>query len=608
MDLIDKLKNLPQKSGVYIFRDELGRIIYIGKANNLRNRVRQYFQNSRERNDPRRGRLCNAIKDLEYIIVNTPKEALILEANLIKRHRPFFNIRMKDDKRYPCIEITMEEEFPRIRIVRKLTNRNSRYFGPYTNSRAMRRTFKFIQKAFKIRTCSYDLNNPLKRSCLDHHINLCPAPCTGNVSNTDYLDQVRRACRFLDGKSGDLSRELSDDLQKCSENLEFEKCAVLRDLIRDIEYVSSRRPVVTSVGDDADFIGFAREENQVAVDLLQVRDGKILGKLQFIMEIPMDIDDGEVIGQFIQQHYQPGFFIPFQIFVPVLPEDEADLTDWLSEIRGKKVSIRKPVKGERKEVLDLAMINAAEHLDVERKVSRNRLEKNIKALEDLKKILSLPEIPHRIEGYDISNIGGSLATASMVVFTDGEADNSNYRHFRIKHDKGPDDFAMIRETLARRFRNLKLAELDSFREKPDVIMIDGGKGQLSAALEAAGEEGIDDIRIISLAKKEEEIFVPGCSQPLETNPDSPGMKLLRTLRDEAHRFAVRYHRKLREKNMEISILDSIPGISRKRKEILLEKFDSIDAIAEASLYELEELPGFNRKVAENVLRFLGTAR
>jgi excinuclease ABC subunit C len=308
------------------------------------------------------------------------------------------------------------------------------------------------------------------------------------------------------------------------------------------------------------------------------------------------------------QHYQPGFFIPPQVFVPVLPENESDINDFLSEIRGKRVVIRKPYRGNSKEVMDLAMVNAAEHLEVENKVSTRRLEKNREALEDLKRILSLPEVPHRIEGYDISNIGGRFASASMVVFTDGEADNDNYRHFRIKHVEGPDDFAMIKEALGRRFRNLKLGELKSFREHPDLIMIDGGKGQLSSALEAAKEEGIEEIKIISLAKKEEEVFIPGQSEPLPVHPDSPGIKLLRLLRDEAHRFALRYHRKLREKDMEISILDSIPGISKKRKEILLENFDSIEEIANSSLYELEELPGFNRKVAENVLRFLGTAR
>jgi excinuclease ABC subunit C len=616
MNLEDKIKNLPTQSGVYLFRDDLGRVIYVGKATSLRERVRQYFQASSDVS-PRLLWLRQSIRDLDYILVNSPVEALVLEANLIKRHRPFFNIRMKDDKRYPAIEITVYEDYPRMRIVRKTENKKSRYFGPYTSSLSMRRVFKLIQKAFRVRTCKYDLDKSLDRPCLDYHIGLCPAPCARYVTVDEYRAAVQKACRFLDGRAEEIVRSLVGEIDKCSENLEFEKCIHLRELLESVKHVTASQPMVTTPGDDSDFIGLARDGALAAVIVFQVRDGKVLGRHQHALEIPLDDPDGAIIQRFIQQYYKPGFFIPQEIFSSALPENTDEIESWLSSVTGRKVSIHQPQRGDRKKMTELASANAREYLDVRQKSDGEPYEKNGKigkdektraGLEDLKEMLSLSEIPRRIEGFDVSNISGTLAVASMVVFLDGEPHKSHYRRFKIRGVEGADDYAMIKEAVSRRLANLKLGELESFRDRPNLILIDGGKGQLSAALEAVKETGLDGLSVISLAKREEEVFAPGLHEPLPVEPDSPGLRILQMVRDEAHLFAVSYHRKLRSQKIEVSILDSIQGISKKRKETLLSKFDSIDDIREASLYDLQELPGFNRKVAENVLKFLGTGQ
>lgn len=609
MNLENKLKNLPSQSGVYIFRDDLGRVIYVGKAAVLRDRVRSYFQASSASDSPRLVWLRQAIRDLDYIIVNSPVEALVLEANLIKRHRPYFNVKMKDDKRYPAIEITFYEEYPRMRIVRKTENKKSRYFGPYTSSQAMRRVFKLIQKAFKVRTCKYDIDNkPLERPCLDFHIGLCPAPCVRYVTSDDYRAAVDRACRFLDGRAGEIMRSLAGEIDECSENLEFEKCIPLKNLLDSVKLVTAAQPMVTEPGDDSDFIGLAKVGELAVVAVFQVRDGKVLGRPHHTLEIPLDDPDGAIIQRFVQQYYKPGFFIPQEIFSSALPDYPEEIQSWLGSLAGRNVRLHQPQRGDRKKMTDLAAANAREYLEMSQKTLEGKNEKTRTYLEDLKDFLQLLQIPRRIEGYDVSNISGTLAVASMVVFLDGEPHNNHYRRFKIKGAEGPDDYAMINEAVSRRLANLKLGELESFKERPDLILIDGGKGQLSAALDAVRESGFEGLNVISLAKREEEVFIPGLSEPLIIDQDSPGLKLLQQVRDEAHRFAVAYHRKLRSRKIEVSILDSIPGISKKRKETLLTKFDSIDEIREASLYELQELPGFNRKVAESVLKFLGTGQ
>ncbi|MFP4496852.1 MAG: excinuclease ABC subunit UvrC [Vulcanimicrobiota bacterium] len=604
MDITEKIKMLPQKSGVYIFKDEFERIIYIGKANNLRNRVRQYFTAHDKNEGGRRQLLRNFIKDVDYIVVNSSMEALILEANLIKKHRPSFNVRMKDDKAYPSLEITFGENFPRLKITRRSRNKKSRYFGPYTRPGMMRKTFKLVQKAFKIRTCKYDLTHPLDRPCLDYHINLCPAPCVRYITEKEYKTMCNRASRFLDGKAEDMLKGLKLELEECSRKLEFEKCILVRDLIESIEYVIQNRPVISKPGDDADFIGIAHGKKMAVVSVIELRNGKILKNDNYKMDIPLENDPAEVIQSFFQNHYQAGYFVPPKIFIPIEIEGKEEIEQWLSGIRERKVKLKVPRKGQRKKMLDIALKNAEEALIMEEKMAIQRLEMNRDALADLQNILGLKELPLRIEGFDVSNISGKLATASMVVFREGEPFKSHYRKFKIRHLEGPDDFAMMNETITRRFKNLKLAELESFKEKPDLILVDGGKGQLKAALQAARAEEINQINMIGLAKKEEEVFLPGIPAPLNTDPNSPGMKLLRRIRDEAHRFAVTYHRKLRRKQLDTSLLEQIPGISRRRKETLLKHFDTIEDIARASLYDLQELPGFNRKIAENVISFL----
>lgn len=605
-DLIEKLSKLPQKSGVYIFKDNLGRVIYVGKAVNLRNRVRSYFQSPDKDDNPKLRWLRNSIADLDYTVVNSPVEALILESAQIKRYRPYFNVQRKDDKRYPFLEITIHEEFPRIRIVRHADNRKSRYFGPFTSSLSMRRTFKLVQKAFMLRTCKYDLKKPLPRPCLDYHLNLCPAPCVGYISQEDYGKLVERTRRFLEGRTGELLKYLRDQLEEYSASLQFEKCVTLRDLIQSVEHVTSRQQAMTRPGEDMDFIGLARAEGLAGISMLEVRDGRLLNQQKHLMELPLNQDDGSLLNQYVAQQYREGFFIPPAIFVPVEIEERSQLEEWLSGLRGRKVEIRIPERGEKKELLNIAISNAKEFINLKVNLIAANRERHKEELETLRDILGLQDIPRRIEGYDISNISGKMAVASMVVFREGEPLSEHYRRFRIGSKDEPDDFAMMHEALTRRFKNLKLAELESFREKPDLILIDGGKGQLSSVMEAAREQDIDGIPIISLAKREEEIFLPGKSDPLPVDKKSPGLNLLRRVRDESHRFALAYHRKLREKKMEITILDGIPGVAKKRKETLLRHFETIEDIKKASLYDLEQLPGFNRRVAEKILKYLGS--
>jgi excinuclease ABC subunit C len=493
-----------------------------------------------------------------------------------------------------------------MRIVRKAENKKSRYFGPYTNSRSMRHAFKLVQKLFNIRTCKYDLEKPLPRPCLDHHIGLCPAPCTRYISIEEYAGRVRKACQLLDGKSRDVMETLRRDLESYAEKLEFEKCIPIREGLISLEHVCDKQQMVTKAGEDMDFLGIFRGNSIAAIALLEVRDGIILNQQRYMIDIPLEEDNSSVINTFLLQHYREGFYIPHSIYLPEEIEHKEDLEIWIASLRGRSVEMKIPERGEKRSLLDMANTNAEEYLRMFTSLAERNLEKNRKELEHLKELLGLPQVPRRIEAYDISNIGGKLATASMVVFHNGEPLKDHYRRFRIESGEEPDDFGMMREALSRRFRNLKLGELESFRETPDIVLIDGGKGQLSSALTAASNEGADHLNIISIAKREEEIYIPGRSEPLEVSPDSPGLNLLRRVRDEAHRFAVSYHRKLRAKKMEVSILDSIPGIAKTRKETLLQSFDSIDDIKNATLYELEQLPGFNRTVAEKVLRYLGS--
>ena len=578
----------------------------MGKATSLKNRVRQYFQEGHRGESPRRQWLVDSIADLEYFILNSPLEALILEADLIKRHRPYFNVRMKDDKRYPCIEITIHEDYPRMRIVRRPDNRHSRYFGPYTDTRAMRRVFKLIQKAFMVRTCKYDLLKLLSRPCLDYHINLCTAPCVGNITREDYRKMVDRACSFLDGRGSSLLQSLKHDLEERSKNLEFERCVLLRDMISSVEHVLSSSPLVTKPGDDGDYLGAVVDEEMAVVVLIQVRDGRTIGQQRYLLEAPENAPPAQVLERFITGHYRKGFFVPPKVYTSMPPANGDFLSEWLSGIRERKVKIITPQRGQKKKITGIALENAREHIKTRGMTFKQKRERNRLALESLEQLLGLPNIPQRIEGYDISNISGTLTVGSMVVFLMGEPYNAHYRQFRVRSVTGPDDFASMEEVLERRLKNLQLGELESFRERPDLILIDGGRGQLNAALSAARKTGLENLNFISIAKREEEIFMPHRHDPVLMDLSDPALQLLQRVRDESHRFAVTYHRKLRKSSMELSILDGIPGVSKKRKETLLRHFDNIDQMKNAGLYELQELPGFNRKVAEAVLRYLGS--
>ncbi len=572
--------NLPNKPGVYIMRDSTDTIIYIGKAKNLIKRVKSYFREKLDR--PKTQILMSHFDSLEYIVTNSEKEALILEATLIKKHRPRYNVQLKDDKRYPYVKIT-DEEFPRLVITRNVT-KNGVYFGPFTDVGSVKQTVKFLKSLFKIRTCR-NMNGP----CLNSQIDLCYAPCDGRITKEEYSEIINKIDLFFQGKYSIIVKNLKNEMMEAAQNEEFEKAAVIRDQISSIEEIMEKQ-FVDLVDDDLDqdVIAIAPGENEVVVIIMPIRNGKIVGRDDFLMSASQYDSSSEIMFSFIQQYYGYNRHVPKQILLDEDIDDKELLEEWLSDLRGNKVKIKVPQKGVKLRLVKMAKKNA--------EIIKHQKKKMEDALIELKKYLKLEKLPRVIEGYDISNISGQFAVGSKVSFKDGKPNKKKYKHFRME-TPGPNDFAMMEELLTRR---LKMVESDP---EPDLIVIDGGKGQLGMACGVLEELNLTHIPIIGLAKEFEEIYLPNTKRPIIIPKNNKALHLLQQVRDESHRFAITYHRKLRSKNISASSLDDIVGIGKKRKIALLKEFGTIDNIKKASIEDLAKINGMNQKTAENVYNY-----
>ena len=608
-----KLQTIPQKPGVYLMKDDAGHVIYVGKAANLCHRVRSYFHTSTT-HTPKVRRLVANIQDVEFIVTDSELEALILEANLIKKYRPRYNVRLKDDKRYPYIRIRWAEDFPRIDIVRQMYRDGSRYFGPFTASWAVAQTLDLLRRLFPYRTCDREITGKDERPCLYYHIKRCPGPCIGAVSREEYRATIEQICLFLEGKTERIATQLTQKMELAAEKLEFEEAARYRDQLQAIERVVEHQKIVTNRFKDQDVIALARADGEACVQVFFIRHGKLIGREYFVLEGAADEDARHIMSSFVTQFYDEAAYIPPEILLPQEVDEALIVSSWLKSRRGKKVNLVVPRRGLNKELVELAAKNAAEtlnHLRAQWLVEEGR---STEALTQIQQALSLPVPPNRIECYDISNLQGTAATGSMVVFVKGAPRKSDYRRFKIRTVEGADDYAMLREVIDRRLKRLSQADEETRRAKnqepsswtlrPDLMIIDGGKGQLNAALDTLKEHGLTDIPVVGLAKAREELFLPERPDPILLPPNSEGLFLIQRIRDEAHRFAVEYHRNLRGQSAVSSQLEDIPGIGPRRRQTLLKHFGSVEAIAAASEEELLKVPGMTRRAAERIKEYL----
>jgi excinuclease ABC subunit C len=604
--LDQKIGHLPNNPGIYMFKDKKGTILYIGKAGNIKHRVGSYFQKRGEM-DGKTLMMLEKVADIDTIVTDTEKEAFILESNLIKVHRPRYNVKLRDDKNYPCLKLSMEEEFPTLTIVRRIKKDNSLYFGPYPSATSLRETLRLIRRLFPIRTCLDTKFSGRLRPCINYEMERCSGPCCGKIDRGQYLEMVHQVRMFLEGKDKDLVESLKKKMEEESEQLHFEKAAKIRDQIEYIEHVIEKQKIVSSDFVDQDVIGFHRQDHTFIVHPLFIRGGKLLGGKGFTFP-SKGLPYGEVLSSFLHQYYREGKFIPEQILIPkTIPEQDL-IEQWLTDLKGKRVRIYVPVKGDRKHLLKMACDNAEQFL-----LGKDQLGKDKeKLLEALKEKLHLKKIPRRIEAFDISNLQGGNAVGSMVFFENGKPDKERYRHFKIKTVEGADDYAMMYEVLLRRYQ--KALEEDDL---PDMVLLDGGRGQLNVAQEVFKELKIREVDLISLAKdrivegarlsrlrkSEEKVFHPQYKEPFILGKHSPILHLLDRIRDEAHRFAIIYHKKVRRRETIKSILEEIPGIGKVRQKELLRYFGSVEKIREATEEELAKAPKMNRKSAGIVYHF-----
>ncbi len=595
---------LPSKPGVYLFRDEKGAVIYVGKAASLTNRVRSYF-GSPHSFEPKTRRLVEQIADLEYIVTGTTQEALILEATLVKRHQPFFNIRLKDDKHYPYLKIDVKEPWPRVEITRKVLNDGARYFGPFASGSSVRQTLDLVKKLFPWRSCTKTITGDDPRPCLDYYIHRCIGPCASLCTSEEYGTVVRQVTMFLEGRTAEITRDLRREMQDASGGMEYERAARIRDQVRAIERTTERQVMEVRDRVDMDVFGLAREEQEAYVQVFFVRKGNVIGRDNFQMDGTTDEPDERVLATFVEQFYESAAYVPPRVLLPCAVA-EADLIEaWLTERRGKRVRLLVPERGEKRALIQRAMDNAREALQQARAKWLADSNKKREALDQLQEEMDLPSLPQRIECYDISNIQGTSAVGSMVVFIEGRPRPAEYRRFRIKGVTGANDFAMMQEVLKRRFAKAKDGPRDeSFGAVPDLVIVDGGKGQVSAAHDAMRNLGVGEIPLAGLAKRFEELYVKDVSEPIVLPRTSQALYLVQRIRDEAHRFAITYHRNVRAKSGIQSALDAIPGIGPKRKKALLRKFGSVKAIREAAVEDIAATPGFTRSMAERVLKGL----
>lgn len=600
--LEEKLKNLPEKPGVYLMKDCTDKIIYVGKAVNLKNRVRSYFS-SQHIDSPKTRVLVDQISNIEYLITDSEIEALILESNLIKQHKPKYNVRLTDDKHYPFLRVSVQEEFPRIEIARAIKKDGARYFGPYTSAGAVHETLRLIKRLFPLRSCKQTVFNGRSKPCLNSHIGRCAAPCAGLISQAGYRRIIESVILFLEGKQEDLIKLLKSQMEDASANLEFEKAAEIRDQLSAVEKVAAKQKIISDKLLDVDVINLARSFHETCIQVFFVRHGKLLGGNHYFLEGSENSEDREALSAFIKQYYTQVEYIPEEVLIPEGLEEKEVVESWLSSKKGRKVHLRTPRQGKKKELLDMVGKNALESLQQEALARTLKRQASEEALGMLAQELNLTDEPYRIECYDISHIQGTETVASMVVFEDGKPAPSKYRRFRIQTVEGPDDFASMAEVILRRFTRAK-EEDEKFLPCPNLVVIDGGKGQLSSAREAMGKAGFAGITAVGLAKENEWVYLENSPDPLIIPRQSPALYLLQRIRDEAHRFAVTYHRLLRGKRNLASALDEISGIGPKRREALLKHFGmSLKAIREASLEDLCVVKGLGNDAALKVWEY-----
>ncbi|MGC8635009.1 MAG: excinuclease ABC subunit UvrC [Candidatus Limnocylindrales bacterium] len=603
------LARLPDHPGVYLFKGASGNVLYVGKAQSLRHRVRSYWQRRGARGGSWGVFSVDQVVSIEWTLTDTVSEALLLEANLIKRHQPTYNARLKDDKSYPFIKITLAEDFPRIERTRRLVPDGSRYFGPYASVTSVDSAMDLIRRLFPFRTCTIPIRDgerALPRPCLLYDIKRCQGPCIQAISKADYRRDIEQVMLFLEGRQEQVTRHLRREMETASEALDYERAAALRDQLRAVERTTESQKMAAYARTQQDVLGLARGPGEAAVQLFVVRGGRMIGRDVFTLVSRPEVPDDEVLAAFIKQYYASAASIPPAILLPSAPAEAEELEAFLGERRGSRTRLSVPQRGEKRQLVALANRNAEEALardQARRMADRGQL---LGALEELADALGMAAAPVRVECYDISTIQGTDTVGSMVVFVDGRPASGQYRRFRIRSVQGTDDFASHREVLRRRFRRaaMELEEgtpADEARWRmPDLVLIDGGKGQVSAAKEVLDDLGLHDLPLAGIAKQREELFLPGVRDPVVLPATSPALQLVQRLRDEAHRFAITYHRSLRGRRQTRSVFDELPGLGPKRRRALLRAFGSVRRIREASVEELSAVPGIGRALAERL--------
>ena len=597
-DIQEHLKQLPAEPGVYLMKDKFDNIIYVGKAKILKNRVRQYFQSSKNHSSKVKSMVKN-IDKFEYIITDSELEALILECNLIKKYKPKYNVLLRDDKTYPYIKVTTNEDFPRVLKVRKVIKDKAKYFGPYTNTTAVNDTLDIIKNIYPIRTCNIDIERAIKtnmRPCLNLHIKRCVGPCTGNVTKEEYNKMIEEIILFLSGKEEKLIDILKEKMNKCAMDFNFEEAAIYRDKIKNLEDMMEKQKIDTSTSDlNQDVIAMARAHDEACVQVFFVRNGKIVGREHFILEGVMDSTRESILGSFVKQFYMEQEYVPKEIIIEDEIEDSFILSEWLSSKKGQKVTIRVPQKGEKKSLIEMVRKNAIEYLEKFSDMNKRKYEKSIGALEELKQILNLDNIPKRIESFDISNIQGVDSIGSMVVFTNGKKDKKEYRRYKIKTVIGPNDYDSMAEIVERRLK---------YGDFPDLMLLDGGKGQVSAVKKVLNKYNVE-IPLWGMYKDDKHRTKGLISQEKEIELDRTSnlYRFVASIQEEVHNYAISYHRSLRNKSLTKSELDDIQGIGEKRKKALLNHFKDIEAIKKATFEELLEVEGMNKTSSESVYNY-----
>ena len=597
-DIQDQLKKLPGEPGVYLMKDEHDKIIYVGKAISLKNRVRQYFQSSKNHSSKVKSMVKN-IKSFEYIITDSELEALILECNLIKKYRPKYNVLLRDDKTYPYIKVTVNEDYPRVLKVRKVLRDKAKYFGPYTNVEAVNDTLEVIRNIYPIRTCNVDIDRAIKnnmRPCLNLHIKRCVGPCTGNVSKEEYNKMIEEIILFLSGKEEKLIEILKEKMNKCSMEFNFEEAAIYRDKILNLQEMMQKQKIDVSTDDvNQDIIAMAYNDEEACVQSFFIRHGKIVGREHFILEGTKDSTKESILGSFVKQFYMNAEYIPKEIIIESEIEDQVVMEEWLSNIKGQKVSIRVPQKGDKKSLISMVKKNAMEYLEKFSNLNKRKYERSEGALIELAEVLGLEEPPRRIESYDISNIQGVDSIGVMVVFTNGLKDKKEYRRYKIKTVEGPNDYDSMAEILERRLQKGDFA---------DLILLDGGKGQVSAVQKVFDKYGVN-IPLWGMYKddKHRTKGLISATKEFELDKTSNLYRFVASIQEEVHNYAITYHRSLRNKSLTKSSLDDIPGVGEKRKKALLSNFKSIEDIKNASVEELSQVEGLNKSVAENIYNY-----